>query len=417
MIIRRFVLKNVFFLILTVSLAACGGGDVTDVTDVTDGWLFEATTIDETTDAGNVHYNSGGRRIVRMNETTIALVNHGSSDNIYRSADNGVQWTPIDFEDGFSGCLVSGVGNFVYHFSRYGSNVRMVKFLYNAVTVPAPVNIFTSLGSSDYGAYTMLNATVDENGSLYVFVHCDTGSGGDTIFLLKSSDEGATWSAPITVRAGDNIHSYGSMHSDVTADGDIILVYSEWGSLSSQFAVSHDDGGTWTHVQIAERGVPGQWVSNPAVLPVGSADIFVFGQSPDLDGLVFKKSTDAGVTWSSNWTSIQANHTNGYADPSPALGSDGTIYVAFRGASSSTALSDDLREYIAMSTDNGNTWTFPDNHLSGGRVGTRSTLRYQTWHNYGGPLEWTWLEEAGEDTEVYPTMYDQNINVTIDNLD
>jgi len=43
-------------------------------------------------------------------------------------------------------------------------------------------------------------------------------------------------------------------------------------------------------------------------------------------------------------------------------------------------------------------------------------VRYQTWHNYGGPLEWTWLEEAGDGTGIYPTMYDVNAGVRIRDL-
>ena len=402
------VFRFLFVFMLMFVLLACGGGSSDSSSD--GGWPVEPSYIDPTTEAGDVHYNSGGRRIVRFNGTTIALVNDGTSDLLYRTNDDGKTWTQIDAEGGFSGCLVSGPNDYAYHFSRYGSNVRIVKFVYDAAVVPAPVNIYSSLGSSNHGVYTMINATIDETGNLYVFYHYDTGTGGDSIFLLKSEDEGLTWNSPVTVRSGSVGASYGFVHPDVTPDGDVVIVYSQWGAGNIQFGVSHDKGATWTHTEVIQSA------GNPVILPVGNDELYLFAQMSDLDGLVFKKSTDSGASWPNDWTSIQANHANGYADPSPALGDDGTIYVAFRGSETYTSLSDDLRSFIAMSTDGGDTWSFPDNHLDGGRVGTRSTMRYQTWYNYGGPLEWTWLEEDGEDTNIYPTMYDINIDVTIHDL-
>ncbi|MEZ4600301.1 MAG: sialidase family protein [Syntrophotaleaceae bacterium] len=406
------------FLLLLVPLLSCGGGGGSGSGDtpspdpppivISSDWEHEPTYIETAMDAGNTHYNSGGRRLVRIDNTTLALVVDGANDHLYRTQDNGASWTEIDSEAGFSGCLLTGPGSYVYHFSRFGTSVRMVKFIYNATTIPAPINIFTNMGLSNHGAYTMLNGTVDADGNLYVFIHFDTGTGGDTIFLLKSEDHGSTWNPPVTVRTGNGNHSYGYMHSDVTPEGDIVLAYSEWGSLSSQFAISSDGGDTWSHTEIASGSI-----YNPCILPVGNNEIYVFAQSDPNNGLVFKKSSDSGATWPATWTSIQSNHTGGYADPSAALGSDGTIYVAFRGAETLTALSDDLREFMARSVDGGASWDFPDKHLAGGRVGTRSNLRYQTWYNYGGPLEWTWLEENGLNTNIYPTMYDINSGVNI----
>ncbi len=370
-------------------------------------WPDEPVIIDVTASSNNGHYNSGGRRIVRINQTTVALGVDGNSDHIYRSTDNGSSWTKIDDEYGYSGCLVSGKDNYIYHFSGYGGNVRVVKFLYDAETIPSPINI-ASYGGTTHGAYRQINATVNAAGDLFVFYHDDNGGSYDTIYMIKSTDGGNNWSSPIIVRAGNTDHSWGFIHSDVTPSGNIVIVYSEWESKSIQFAVSDNAGDTWTHTQIDTNDA-----YNPAVLPEGENNLYVFAQSPAENGLVFKKSTDSGNTWPSNWTSIQANHANGYADPSPALDDNGNIYVAFRGTDSYTVYSDDLREYIAMSTDGGTNWTFPYNNLPGGRVGTRSIMRYQTWHNYGGPLEWTWLEDVSEE---YPTLFKINTDITIKNI-
>ncbi|MBD3298971.1 MAG: hypothetical protein GF341_09970 [candidate division Zixibacteria bacterium] len=390
------------------------GGTTNPDTSATSDWDHAPSYIDPGTDAGNPHYNSGGGRIVRISGTTIALVNDGTRERLYRTTDNGENWTLIDDEPGFSSSLVSGPDNMVYHFTRHGGDLRMVRFPYDAATLPAPAAIGSGVDNgSNHGAYAMLNATVNEAGDLFVFWHHDLGGadGYDTIQMIRSMDGGDTWGAPHTVREGADGDSWGYVHSDVTTDGDLVIVYSEWGAETNQFGVSGDNGENWSHMAVTDNGA----TSNPCILPAGNDDLYIFAQNRTLDGLAFRKSTNSGMTWTP-WTSIQANALMGYADPSPALGADGTIYVAFRGLDTPTQYSDDLRAYVAMSADGGATWTFPDNHLSGGRVGTRSTMRYQTWHNYGGPLEWTWLEEDGDDTGIYPTMYDINAGVLIHNL-
>jgi hypothetical protein len=370
------------------------------------GWE-NATFIDSSNNANNAHYNSGGRRIVRVGGATFALSLDGNSDYLYKSTDDGDSWSQIDNEYGYSGSLISGDNNYIYHFSRFGGNVRMVKFLYDAESIPAPVNIAID-GGTTHGAYRQINATVNQHGDLFVFYHDDNGGSFDTLYMIKSVDNGNSWEPRTVVRSGNSEHSWGYVHSDVTPSGNIVLTYSEWASKSIQFAISTDNGTSWTHTALATGDI-----YNPSILPGENNELYIFAQSNPDNGLVFKKSVDGGVSWTNNWTSIQANHANGYADPSPTLGNDGTIYVAFRGADSFTSASDDLREYIAMSVDGGDNWTFPFNNLSGGRVGTRSIMRYQTWHNYGGPLQWTWLEEVGEDTNNYPTAYSINKDVEI----
>jgi hypothetical protein len=65
-----------------------------------------------------------------------------------------------------------------------------------------------------------------------------------------------------------------------------------------------------------------------------------------------------------------------------------------------------------MSPDLGETWEFVDNHYNAERTGTRSQIRYQTWWNYGGPLEWIWMqnEDSGINRPIY---YDSNTDVQI----
>ena len=90
------------------------------------------------------HFNSGGRRIVRIQNTVIALAprsKHG--DWTYRSTDNGKTWETIDTDGRYSGCLVSGKDEMVYHFylDRDGGNIYMVSFKYDEDTDMFQANI------------------------------------------------------------------------------------------------------------------------------------------------------------------------------------------------------------------------------------------------------------------------------------
>jgi hypothetical protein len=50
------------------------------------------------------------------------------------------------------------------------------------------------------------------------------------------------------------------------------------------------------------------------------------------------------------------------------------------------------------------------------RTGSRNALRYQTWYNYGGILEWTWMQfidSDSTDTGNKPIYYNSFDTVTI----
>lgn len=372
----------------------------------------------------DVHANSGGRRIVRIGDYAIVICPHGSGERTYRSTDNGETWIEIDQDGAPSGCLITGAGQKVYHFYRSGDHIYMVRFRYDEQP-PAPVSIYSGPNVSEggHGAYNMVNATVDAEGSIYVITHWDdqNSGGGDTLYMIKSTDQGDSWTTAGTaqvIHQGSAEHSWGYANFDVTEDNNLVGVYSEWGSGSIQFAKSTDKGETWSNSAIASGSI-----YNPAILPVGLHDLYVFAQSSlsVTRGLVFTKSSDEGVTWSA-WKSIDNTSLSGYADPSPGLGANGELLVAYRSGARPDLAGvyggEACRSRFAMSTDGGSTWLFPDNYFydaegnSTERTGTRSQVRYQTWYNYGGPLEWIWMqyEDGGTNRPIY---YDINMDVVI----
>jgi len=370
------------------------------------------------------HSNSGGRRIVRINNTSIAITPHGTGERTYRSVNNGLSWDEIDRDGVFSGCLLTGKNQMVYHFYRSGDSIYMVKFKYNG-TPPDPEVIYTDpdLSEASHGVYNMLNATVNNAGNIYVSAHwTSAGDGGDSLFLIESVDEGNTWTQngdALIINRGSVDHSWGFIHLEVTSGNILVAVYSEWDSKSIQYSKSDDHGRTWITREIA-----GGEIYNPSILTQGGNKLYVFAQSIEsasLRGLVFKYSDDLGDTWA-EWKVIDSTSLSGYADPSPAIGSDGRIYVAYRSGARSDLQSvyggNGCRERLAMSDDGGQTWSFPDDYfydISGNptpRTGCRSQIRYQTWWNYGGPLEWIWIQ-YNEDGTNRPIFYDINTDVNI----
>ncbi len=377
--------------------------------------------------SSNVHHNSGFMRMVRINGTTIILCPHqGNGDRTYRSTDNGVTWSLISTTGNYSGCLITGMNNYVYHFyiNRDTGVIYMKKYLYNATASGSPVEVVTPVSIYSNAAlqnsaviteYRMLSANVDEDGTLYVVSHWDSGS--DNIYLLKSTDEGATWTtSPIQVNDNATGHS---TYCNLDVDSENRL-FCTWRTEDDQcrFAYSLDRGVTWSaSVQLQ---VPGSSAASNPKLGVDELDnVYVFVQGLNLsgaiDGAFVKKSTDHGATWGS-WVLIE--ETCGYADCGFMLGSDGTLYVPMR-SNKETGVSDPScgvmsRFKLKKSADRGVTWSDCDHYYQGPRPGTRNCGRYQTWWNYGGPLEWTWCQfNVGE--TVLSTFYDMNLKRSIYN--
>ena len=377
---------------------------------------FAPLAVNSAAGAPNPHWNSGGRRMVRLNGTTLALApTSGGGDRIWRSTNNGTAWTQIDTDGAFSGSLVSGPDSMVYHFyiDRGADAIYMVRFKYNAATIPAPETVYSNaaLGNSsvitEYGA---LNATVDSNGVLYVASHWGST---DQIYLMRSQDAGTTWQGPFAISNNASV-IWNYMHLEVNGRNELLCTYHQHGGSTDlqMFARSTDMGTNWTTVQMHTRTAGGQYTANPAMLTAGLDTVYVFVQAElSVPGVFVTRSVDRGSTWG---PFVLIERTCGYGDPSAGLGSDGRVYVAFRSSlntGASGTCGDMSREKLSVSSDGGATWNAVDSLYNASRTGTRSQVRYQTFWNYGGPLEWIWMQY--ETSGGIPVYYDMNPDVRI----
>lgn len=369
---------------------------------------FVPRAVNENPGTPNPHANSSGHRIARIDGATVILAPHGDRDYTYRSIDNGLTWDLIDTDGTYSSTLISGPDHHFYHFYRTSETVEMVKFAHDEAPAP-PVTIYSNsdIWRTDTGVYRSIDATVDQDGNLFVALHWGNP---DHVRVMSSSDAGNSWKGPFQVSPGET-HSWYYPRLTVTMDNTLVCSYDNFSGASPHtivLGISNDNGQTWTNNIVSVENT-----ANPSPLIRGNEEIFIFAQSRELarTGLVFNHSPNLGKSWD-GWTLI--DETCGYGDPSAALGADGhKIYVAYR-SSNGTGVTqgtcgDQSRFRLAMTTDSGATWDFPDNHYAAARTGTRNHLRYQTWFNYGGPLEWVWMQYENEDSEneVRKTYYDR----------
>ncbi len=376
-------------------------------------WAFEPVPVNTNAGEPNPHWNSGGRRMVRIHNQTLVLApTSGGGEKIWRSTNSGASWNEIDADGAYSGSLISGPDSMVYHFyiDRGAGGINMVRFKYNAEVIPAPIVVYsnTALCSSQViSEYQSLNATVDSSGTLYVATHW--GATADAIYVFASKDDGMTWSQPVRVDADTRNWFYPQM--EVDAANRIHMTYQQHNGSGNYIllASSADQGKTWSNKTISQR-IGSTFHANPSLLTAGSDTLWIFVQGESPNGLLVTRSTDAGKTFSA-FTLIEP--TCGYGDPSAALGADGKIYVAFRSSRNTGAsggCGDMSREKVAVSADGGGTWNAVDSLYNASRTGTRSQMRYQTWWNYGGPLEWIWMQYHSSSQPIY---YDRNIDIPI----
>ena len=181
----------------------------------------------------------------------------------------------------------------------------------------------------------------------------------------RSTDWGVTWSSA----ASDRVISYSDGNDlyeecDVVAfgDGGVAVVWSEdhTNTREVHFGLSFDDGDTWSCTSadqllsdpgtVAETGVPSIAADLQGALhvvwhqmsPAGTAEVH------------YGRSTDNGVTWTSQSADRVISFPDGQAALDPKItATGGRLYVIWREADDSG----DPRIHVGISSDGGVTWS------------------------------------------------------------
>ena len=233
-------------------------------------------------------------------------------------------------------------------------------------------------------------------------------SSNTTILLIKSTDEGVTWSDPVTVSDGSS-GVQGSFPA-VSSDGELYVVWRSSGQIRFDKST---DGGVTFGTDLTVSTAPSAWFPHMAVDlsggPFNNYIYVVWNDERNGDDDVFLSiSSDGGDTWSS---ALRVNNDpvgNGKVQywPSIAISELGEIVILFYDTRN-TQNNNIIEAYIARSTDGGASFT---NELVSTEPSStnipNSDVRFGDYINIdfvGGNIVPVWTDEraGGFDMDIY----------------
>jgi len=177
---------------------------------------------------------------------------------------------------------------------------------------------------------------------------------GGRICMVRSSDEGRTWTAPKILY--DDEMDNRDPHVAQMSDGSVICTFfsltpnpktGRWNVHSARMVRSTDGGKTWETK--ARPLCPDDWVCSAPVreMPDGTYILGVYSASHHYGGVI--RSTDRGETWSSPIPIGKGSGVYLDAETDVIRLRDGTLYAALR--------SSRVNMHYATSADGGLTWS------------------------------------------------------------
>ena len=177
------------------------------------------------------------------------------------------------------------------------------------------------LTQSGTGVY----ATIAASGDTLHFAYLDQRS--HTVYYRRSSDQGASWSAPVAVGTADIL----ILTEPLAANGKTLhIVYQRGDNL--YYKHSTDNGATWGGESSLDGEPPGRYY-RASVDTSGSSVYVAWASHSDADftsnGLFFRRSVDGGATWSARQELAPAADDPGR----PALSArDGVVHLVWTDA-------------------------------------------------------------------------------------
>jgi hypothetical protein len=331
----------------------------------------------------------------------------GTDDDILvsRSTDNGATWTTVQplntnagtdsGDDYWPQVATDGAGNWVavwYSYDDLGGaigtdrDILVSRSTDNGATWTAPAALNTNAGT-DSGADYSPQVTTDGAGNWVAVWYSDENLGGTIgtdydILVSRSTNNGATWTAPVALNTNAATDSGNDRSAQVTTDGggNWVAVWYSGDSLGGTIGTDYDvlvslstnNGATWTTVQPlnTNAGTDSGNDRSPQVTTDGAGVWVAVWESGDTLGGTIGTDTDILASRSTNngatWTTVQPLNTNAVtdsgADYSPQLTTDGAgnwVAVWYSEENLGGTIGTDRDILVSRSTDNGATWTAP----------------------------------------------------------
>lgn len=275
-----------------------------------------------------------------------------------RSTDGGVTFsTPINLSntsgDSFNPRIAVGSAGNVYvvwEDDTPGNTVIMFSHSTNAgVSFSTPINLSNSSADS-----STQQIAVDSSGNIYVVWENDTLNLG--IFLSRSTDGGATFSAPATLSTNPS-GSY-SPQVAVGLSGNLSVVWEDDANSAADisFTYSTDHGATFATPASLSYHNANSMSAQVAIDLSGNIDVVWENNSLGYFDIFFSRSADNGVTFS---TPADISDGSGEAqDPQITLDAKGNINVVWED-NTPPSINPDI--YFARSGNGGTTFSSPVN--------------------------------------------------------
>lgn len=172
------------------------------------------------------------------------------------------------------------------------------------------------------------------------------------IYITRSMDDGATWSAPVSIAEGDFLLDFNFLQMNRLGSGRLFL--SDLTPFEDDHAFySDDDGQTWISVTPLELFSPG--VFGPV-----SGNIWQTHVNQTNGAVIYRTSAD-GITWSGDKTILTNPNHNDYSQSAVGVveGEEGGDVIAFIQRFNFNTFTSEILQ--VTSTDDGNTWSAPTN--------------------------------------------------------
>jgi BNR repeat-like domain len=315
-----------------------------------------------------------------------------------RSADNGASWsapttlnTNADTDTGgdqWPHLSTEGSGNWTALWSSneelggtlgWDGDILIARSMDSGATWSSP-EAFNTNADSDSG-YDTAPQMIANGPSSWVAVWYSTENLGGTvgtdaeIFFSRSTDSGATWASPEVLNTNADSDSEGDYDPMIATDGagHWITVWHSQENLDDRagddrdifFSRSLDDGVSWSAVATLSAHFDSECRSDlaPQVTTDGLGHWVAVWVSMDSDSLVcVSRSNDNGVTWTTPDPLNASLGSWGY-DNDPQVTADGlghwvAVWHSMKNPGGLVGADYDI--FFAHSTDNGETWSYPD---------------------------------------------------------
>lgn len=321
--------------------------------------------------SGDVYFPGLGFSLFRVavSGSYVYVTWSGNDGEIYlrRSTDNGATWKPILN-------ISNNPGPSTYHeLAASGSNVYVVWFQESA---DGTLSDAFFRRSTDNGATWQFKVNLSKSGEAYsvpdiavsgsnihvAWSQADPASGWPvraSVFVKSSSDGGATWKTSKNLTPTAAFDSISPRIASVGSNVYVLYEYSEPNQDCCDFAfaivfvASTDNGGTWkSGITLRESSGPRSEVGpGHQIVALGSKVYVLWHESGDreVDGyLQFRRSTNNGVTWSSEVKDI-----NSPIKTFQIAASGSSVYIVY---TAQAVYDEPLETFFLRSIDSGATW-------------------------------------------------------------